>query len=93
MCSLSKKGVQVYQIFNKLPDNRVIIGRKCDLTASEKSVITSELARGHPTLEISKTIGRYHQTVKTNVIVSTKIRKRADKGSVEGSSSTFSVAN
>ncbi|CAI9721109.1 Hypothetical predicted protein [Octopus vulgaris] len=35
------------------------------LTASKKSVITFELAKGKSTLEISKIIGGYHQTVKS----------------------------
>ena len=36
----------------------------CDLTASEKFVITSELVKGKSTLEISKIIRRYQQTKK-----------------------------
>ena len=35
---------------------------KCDLTTSEKSLITFELAKGKSTLEISKIIGRYQET-------------------------------
>ncbi|XP_029640422.1 hybrid signal transduction histidine kinase E-like [Octopus sinensis] len=46
-------------------DNRVIGGRKCDLTASEKFVITSEVAKCNSTLEISEIIGRYHQAMKS----------------------------
>lgn len=56
------------------------MGRKGGLTASEKSVITSQLAEGKSTLEISKNIGRYHQTVKNFVKDPTKVRKRVDKG-------------
>jgi len=56
------------------------MGRKCDLTPSEKDIITSELSKGKSTLEISKIIGRYHQTVKRFVAAPTKVRKRADKG-------------
>ncbi|CAI9720979.1 Hypothetical predicted protein [Octopus vulgaris] len=41
--------------------------RKCDLTASVKSVITSGFAKGQSTLEISKILGRYHQILEKNV--------------------------
>ncbi|XP_029641898.1 uncharacterized protein LOC115216572 [Octopus sinensis] len=54
--------------------------RKYDLTASEKSVITSELAKDKSTLEIFKIIGRYHQTVKYIITAPTKILKRVDEG-------------
>ena len=40
--------------------NCEIIGKKSDLTASEKSVLTSELANSKSRLEISRIIGRYH---------------------------------
>ncbi|CAI9727152.1 Hypothetical predicted protein [Octopus vulgaris] len=40
------------------------MGRKCDLTASEKSRITSEFSKGKSTLEISKVVERYHETEK-----------------------------
>ena len=53
---------------------------KCDLIDSEKSVITSELEKGKSTLEISKIIGKYHQTMKNLVEVPMKVQKRADKG-------------
>lgn len=56
------------------------MGRNCDLTASEKSVIISELAKGKSTLEISKMIGRYHQTAKRFIAAPTKVCKRTDKG-------------
>ena len=39
------------------------MSHKCDLTASEKSVITSELTKDKLTVEISKIIGKYHQTM------------------------------
>ncbi|CAI9735624.1 Hypothetical predicted protein [Octopus vulgaris] len=61
------------------------MGRKCDLIASEKSIITSELANGKSILEISKIIGRYHQTAKKFVTAPTKIRKRADKDTMKSS--------
>lgn len=50
----------------------IIMGRNCDLTASEKSVIISELAKDKSTLEISKMIGRYHQTAKRFIAAPTK---------------------
>ena len=56
------------------------MGRKGSLSASEKSIITSQLAEGKSTLEILKNIGRYHQTVKNFVKDPTKVRKRVDKG-------------
>ena len=70
----------MFQIINECSDSRIIMGRKGGLSASEKSAITSELAKGKSTLEISKNIGRYHQTVKNFVKHPTKVRKRADKG-------------
>ncbi|CAI9720646.1 Hypothetical predicted protein [Octopus vulgaris] len=60
-------------------DNLMIMGRKCDLTTSEKSVNTSNLAKNKSNLEISEITGRYQQTVKTFVTAPTKIRKRAEK--------------
>ena len=45
------------------------------MTASEKSIITSELGKGKSTFEISKIIGRYRQNVKMSVLAPTK---RAD---------------
>ena len=56
------------------------MSRKCALTPSGKDIITSELSKGKSTLEISKIIGRYHQTVKRFVAAPTKVRKKADKG-------------
>lgn len=66
----------VFQIINEWSDNCVIVDHKCDLTTSEKSVITSDLAEDKSTLEISKINVKYHQTEK-NVIVPIKIHKRA----------------
>lgn len=56
------------------------MSRNCDLTASEQSVITSGLAKGKSTLEISKMIERYHQTAKRFIAAPMKVRKRTDKG-------------
>ena len=56
------------------------MGRKCDLTQLEKDVIISKLSEGKSTLEISKSIGRYHNTVKRFLEDPTKKRGRADKG-------------
>ena len=70
----------MFQIINKLSNNRSIMGHNGGLSASEKSIITSQLAEGKSTLEISKNIGRYHQTVKNFVKDPTKVRKRVDKG-------------
>ncbi|CAI9721771.1 Hypothetical predicted protein [Octopus vulgaris] len=66
------------QIIRKWSGNHVIMGRKCDLSASEKCVITSQLVKGKSTLDISKIKRRYHQTVKTIDTAPTKIRKRHD---------------
>ena len=51
------------------------MGHKCDL-----NFITFELAKDKSTLEISKIIWKYQQTVKTFVAAPTKVRKRANKG-------------
>ena len=53
------------------------MGYKCDLTPSEKDIITSELSKGKSILE---DIGRYHQTVKRFVAAPRKVCKRADNG-------------
>ena len=55
------------------------MGGKGGLAASEKAVISSQLAERKTTLEISKKIGRHHP-VKNFVKDPTKVRKRADKG-------------
>ncbi|CAI9735650.1 Hypothetical predicted protein [Octopus vulgaris] len=52
----------------------------CDLTASEKSVVTCEQVKGKSTLEIFEIIGRYRKSVKKIVTAPTKTLKRADKG-------------
>ena len=59
--------------------NCAIMGRKCDLTPSDKDITTSELSKGKSTLEISKIIGRCHQTRK-RFVAPTKVPKRVDKG-------------
>ena len=41
----------MFQIINEWLHNCAIMGYKCDLTASEKSVVTSELSKGKSTLE------------------------------------------
>ena len=56
------------------------MGCRGGLSALEKSIINSQLGEGKSTLEISKNIGRYHQTVKNFVKDLTKVRKRVDKG-------------
>ncbi|CAI9726375.1 Hypothetical predicted protein [Octopus vulgaris] len=53
--------------FNLRYPYSAITFRKCELTTSEKRVITSELATGKSTLQISKIIGRCHQFVNTFV--------------------------
>ena len=55
------------------------MGCKCDLKGFEKSVTTSELVKDKSTLEISKIIGRYHQTLKGIVAAPMKVCKRIDK--------------
>ena len=40
------------------------MGGKCNLTVSEKFVLTSELAKGISTIQTFKIIGRYDQTEK-----------------------------
>ena len=42
------------------------MGRKCDLTLSEKCVITSEPAKSKLIFEISQIIRKFHQTLKRN---------------------------
>ena len=69
---------KVCQIINKTIDT--IMGTKGGLSNSENATLTSELAKGKCTLEISKMIGRYHQTVKNFVKNPAKARKRANKG-------------
>ena len=59
--------------------NRAIIGCKCNLTTSKKSVITPEFTKGKLILEISKIIGRYHQSQKMFAVASTKVHERGDK--------------
>ena len=56
------------------------MGRKGSLTDVEKSTITIELGKGKSTLEIAKSLGRYHQTVKNYVNDPSKVRTRSDKG-------------
>lgn len=56
------------------------MGRKSSLSDTEKNLITQELSKGKTTLDISKILGRCHQTVKKFVANPTKIRQRADKG-------------
>ena len=56
------------------------MGRKGGLTDVEKSTITIELDKVKSTLEIAKSLGRYHQTVKNYVNDPSKVRTRSDKG-------------
>ena len=70
----------IYQRSRLLTSDFITEGRKCDLTASVKSVITSELAKDRLILGISKIIGRYHPKGEKIVTAPTKARKRADKG-------------
>ena len=60
--------------------NFPIIDRKFDLTASKKSVIIPEIAKGKLTLEIFKIIERYLQSEEKIVSAPTRVRKRTDKG-------------
>ena len=53
------------------------MGHECDLISSEKFVITFELVKSKP-LEIFKSIGRYHQTMKKFGAALMKVYKRDD---------------
>ena len=54
------------------------MGGKCYLTASERSPITYEPAKGMSTLEISKIIGIYHHHPKI-IAALTNVSKRSDR--------------
>ena len=53
---------------------------KCNSTTSGKSFITSEFEKGKSTLELSKIIGTYHQTMKKLVAAPMKVHEMTDKG-------------
>ena len=65
-------------MINEYDYNHAIMGRICNLISSETDIIISDLSKGKSTLEISKIIGRYPQTVKRFVAAPTKVRKRVD---------------
>ena len=55
------------------------MGRKSDLNVSEKNEIVRLLAKGFPTLEIAKSIGRDHRTVKKvcgNMLKEKKVKEK-----------------
>lgn len=58
------------------------MGRKKDLSASEKSEIVKCLGKGMKTLDISRKLKRDHHTIKRFVADSEHARVRADKGTI-----------
>lgn len=54
MVAICNINIEVLQTINKCYYTSAIVGRKCELTPSEKDIITSELSKGKFTLKYPK---------------------------------------